>query len=109
MHHLVIHQLSLTLKLSLKVNLVPSQKSLDTEPIDCVGVQIFKHMELKFTNVRMLKFHIRSCSNTYHIVIVVYRFLNLPQKYFKSHANVFAGFRIMACHGLFNFPIHFNK
>ena len=26
MHHLVIHQLSLTLKLSLKVNLVPYQK-----------------------------------------------------------------------------------
>ena len=54
MHHLVIHQLSL------KVNLV--HKSLDTEPINCVGVQIFEHSELKFTNVRMLKFHIRLCS-----------------------------------------------
>ena len=43
MHHLVIHQLSL------QVNLV--HKSLDTEPINCVGVQIFEHSELKFTNV----------------------------------------------------------
>ena len=54
--------LTLTLKLSLKVNLVPYQKSWDTKPINCVGVQTFEHSELKFTNVRMLKFHIRLCS-----------------------------------------------
>ena len=32
------------------VNLVPYQKNLDTEPINCVGVHIFEHSELKFTN-----------------------------------------------------------
>ena len=63
MHHLVIFQLTSTSKLSLRVNLVPYQKSLDTEPINCVGVQTFEHSELKFTNVRMLKFHIRLCSS----------------------------------------------
>ena len=41
MHHLVICQLTLTL--NCQVNLVPYQKSLDTEPINCVGVQIFEH------------------------------------------------------------------
>ena len=54
MHHLVIRQLILTLKLSLKVNLIHTlSKNLDTEPINCVGVQI---LELKFTIVRMLNF-----------------------------------------------------
>ena len=36
-----------------------SSKSCNTKPINCVGVQTFEHLELKFTNVRMLKFHIR--------------------------------------------------
>ena len=62
-HPLAICQLTLTLKLSLKINLVPYGKSWDTKPINCVGVQIFKHSELKFTNVRMLKFHICLCSS----------------------------------------------
>ena len=39
MYRLVICQLTLTLKLSLKVNLVPCQKSLDTESINCMGVE----------------------------------------------------------------------
>ena len=63
--HFIVHtsfQLTFNLKISLKVNLVTYQKSLDTEPIKCVGVQIFENSELKFTNVRMLKFHIRLCS-----------------------------------------------
>ena len=63
MHPLAICLLTLTLKLSLKVSLVPYQKIWDAKPINCVGVQTFEHSELKFTNVRMLKFHIRLCLN----------------------------------------------
>ena len=49
--HFILHasfsHLSLTLKFSLKVNLVPYQKSLDTESIlNVCGVQIFEHSEL---------------------------------------------------------------
>ena len=48
-HPLAICQFDFTLKLSLKVNLVPYQKSWDTKPINCVGVQTFEHSKLKFT------------------------------------------------------------
>ena len=52
---IVIRQLSFTFKLSLKVNLVPYQKSLDAElTYYPVGVQIFEHSQLKFTNVQIL-------------------------------------------------------
>ena len=37
-------------------------KSWGTKSINCVGVQMFKPSELKITNIRMLKFHIRLCS-----------------------------------------------
>ena len=48
--HFIIHaSFSYSSIVTLKVNLV--HKSLDTEPINCVGVQIFEHSELKFTNV----------------------------------------------------------
>ena len=30
-----------------------------------MGVETFEHSELKFKNVRMLKFHIRLCTNMY--------------------------------------------
>ena len=45
-HPLAIVNLTLTLQLSLKVNLVPYQKSWDIKPINCVGVQAFEHSEL---------------------------------------------------------------
>ena len=38
------------------------QKSWDTKSINCVGVQMLEHSELKITHIRMLKFHIRLCS-----------------------------------------------
>ena len=45
-HPLAICQffLTLALKLSLKVNMVPYQKSWDTKPINCVGVQTNSQM-----------------------------------------------------------------
>ena len=59
-HPLAICQFDFNLKI---VDLIPYQKSWNIKPINCVGVQTFKHSELKFTNVQMLKFHIRLCSN----------------------------------------------
>ena len=38
-------------KIVIKSKLVPYQKSWDTKPINCVGVQTFEHSALKFTNV----------------------------------------------------------
>ena len=62
MHCLVICQLTFNLKIFIKSEFDTYLKSLDTKPINCVGVQIFKHLELKFTNVGMLKIHIYLCS-----------------------------------------------
>ena len=61
--HLSIIEFNLKIVIN-KVNLVPYQKSLDIESINCVGV-IFKHSELKFTNVRMLAFiiNVQYCTN----------------------------------------------
>ena len=53
MHHLVIRQLILTLKLLLKVNLIHTlSKSLDTEPINCgcsnIGIEIHNCSNVEF-------------------------------------------------------------
>ena len=51
MHHLIICQLTLTIKIVNKSEFGTLSKSLGTEHINSVGVQIFKHSEFKFTNV----------------------------------------------------------
>ena len=56
-HPLAICQFDFNLKIVIKSKFSTLSKSWDIKPINCVGVQTFEHSELKFTNVRMLKFH----------------------------------------------------
>ena len=53
MHHLIIRQLTLTIKIVNKSEFGTLSKSLGTEPINSVGVQIFEHSELKCMNVEI--------------------------------------------------------
>ena len=66
--------LTLTLKLSLKVNLVPYQKSWDTKPINCVGVRTFGIEIRKCSNVEI--------SHSFMLHFIVPMFSLKPKTFF---------------------------